>query len=472
MTKKLILASMLMGGLCVLSANAGERKVVKVTTPASSADDTEGNDYYIYNAAGQLIWIQSTANSSRSVFEYNDKGQAVKKTTLSWVPADRAYKELNTETYEYSADGNVARMEQYRNVGTAYQSHYVWTYSDYENGVAKSAHMEDIRATVTYQYDYKTMLEYDASNRLLKKTTEEYDYDYPDDGFYAYESYEYTYQDNGDINTETQKTYNYDYEKVRKSVVYSYTYSDLDASFAPSGLKAQINGSSIALSWDAVAGAEQYVVTYDQEHTIVSGTSFTASDIALGEHLFTVQSIMNGEEKNAADPVSATIADPGKLPAENLAASECKKVEETTEEGADVTFFVIPLSWTIPAGHSDIKGIRVYYGNEYVSVESKTATSYDLKLYEWQVRNTDAEGVYTDGKSIDIAVVLVYGSGEAEKSNIVSVNPYNEVNGIENGIAAPVIAAPSSALFNLSGQRIDASAKGIVIQNGKKMLVR
>lgn len=445
--------------------------MVKVAVPATAADNKEEFDYYIYNAAGQLIWVQSSSTSSRTVYEYNEQGQATKKTTMSWVPADRAFKELNSETYTYDANGNVEKMEQYTNIGTTYSRHYIYNYTSYENGIATSATMEDVRAENSYKYDYKTTIEYDAQNRIVKKTTEEYDYDYPDDGFCAYESYEYSYKDNGDIDTERYKTYNYAYDKVKKDITYTYTYADLDASFAPTGLSATINGSSILLSWDEVAGATDYVVTYDLEHKIVNGsTSFIASDIAVGEHTFTVQAIVNGEEKNAANPVTACVVDPGKLPAQNLAVGECTKTVEETETG-DVTFFVLPLTWSIPNGHSEIKDIRVYFNDEYKSIDSKTATSYDLKLYEWQIRNTDENGDYTDGKEFEIAVVLVYGSGEAEKSNIVVVNPYKQTDGgnIEDAISA-VSTKTKSVKYNLSGLRVNNSYRGIIIQDGRKVL--
>jgi len=55
----------------------------------------------------------------------------------------------------------------------------------------------------------------------------------------------------------------------------------------------------------------------------------------------------------------------------------------------------------------------------------------------------------------------------------VSANGYDSKDGGTSGIqniTAPVAKAQSSAMYNLAGQRVDKSYKGIVIQNGKKFM--
>lgn len=462
---------LLMGMLMCIGAQANDRKVTKVTTLPASSDDTESYDYYLYDAQGKLMWVQGI--STRDVYTYNEKGLATMKTTLSWVPSDKAYKVVNTEAYTYDAEGKLTDMEQTKNVGTSNERKYVYNDYKYEGEEPISWHMEDVRATTIYKYDYKVILEKDAAGRITSKQIEEYDYDYPEDGFCAYEGYTYTYKENGDIDTEVYKIYNYDYEKVRKTENRTYTYSNLSASYVPTGLEAKVDSKSIVLTWNAVEGATAYAVTYDLEHVTVEGTTLTIKDIALGEHEFSVQAIIGGEEKNACQPVKASLLDPGMMAAENLQAGEPRQSIEETDNGKR-TFYIIPFTWTLPQGHSEIKEMRLYYtsaimGTIYQAVGNQNATSFELKIDEYDVRKTDANGKYTDGYDMEFYLTIVYGSGESEKSNIVKLNPYNVANGIVDALNSISISKGENA-YTLGGMKATRDSKGLIIKNGKKIL--
>lgn len=465
--------------LFVQSAEANERKVIKITTAATTADSGEGYDHYIYNAEGQLLWVQSTTNSSRDVFEYNAEGQKVKKTTYSWIPADKAYKLLNVETYTYEG-GALVRMDQKLNAGSSFERNYYNLYLVYDDG--NSGWSQYNAATDALRYQYKEVYEKNAAGQVTKKTVLEFDPDYPEDGWYLYETSDYEFAENGDIKSETYKTYKSD-GGVKKTNERTYTFADLDASFVPANVKTTSGTSSITLTWDAVAGATSYAVTYDLEHKIVEGTTFTAEGINEGEHEFAVQAIIDGVERNACTPVAASVIDPGQLPAENLAVGECRKVFEPNEDtGENVTFYYVPLTWSIPAGHSQIKDIRIYRSDaaaeggvsDYTSLESTDATSCELKLFEYQTLHTDEAGNFTTGINFNITVVIVYASGEADPSNAVTVNVYNEANGIseENAISDVTSATRPTSIYNLAGQRVTENEKGILIVNGKKVMVK
>lgn len=464
--------------LCMQTAEASDRKVIKITTAATTADSGEGYDHYIYNAQGQLLWVQSTTNSSRDVYEYNAEGQKVKKTTYSWIPADKAYKLLNVETYTYEGE-KLVRMDQKLNAGSTFERNYYNTYLVYDDG--NSGWSQYNAATDALRYQYKEVYEKNAAGQVTKKTVLEFDPDYPKDGWYLYETSDYVLAENGDIVSETYKTYKSD-GGVKKTNERTYTFADLEASFAPANVKTTSGTSSITLTWDAVAGATSYAVTYDLEHKVVEGTTFSAEGINEGEHEFAVQAIIDGVERNACTPVAASVIDPGQLPAENLAVGECRKVvEQNEDDGSNVTFYYVPLTWSIPAGHSEINGIRVYRSDadvegesHYTPLESTDATSCELKLFEYQTLHIDEAGNYADGINFNITVVIVYASGEADPSNVVTVNVYNKANGIaeEEAISTVTSSAAATGIYNLAGQRVSESENGILIVNGKKMMRR
>lgn len=479
-----------------------ERKVTNIVTPSSeNALKNDTVHCLLYNADGQLMWRQNPTTSSRDVYFYNEKGQLTEKLTRSWIPYDRAYKDLNKETYTYGADGNVSRMDQTRNIASSFESkrYYLYTAYDEKGNATAWQHYND--KDVLY-YEYKADYTYNANGNVEKKVVQEFDPDYPEDGYYAFETYEYTFKTNGDIDTETIIVYKSDGSEKSK-ITQHYCYSELDAKYVPQNLKAQKAGEDdVDLTWNAVDNASAYVVTYGELHVKVNGTKYTAKDIATGDVEFTVQAIVGGEEKNAATPVVVSIVDEGNLPAQNLmAGTPYKTVEQTDSE--DRTYYIIPLTWELPAGHSEIKDIRICYnsrvfGTTYISTEKANATSFNLKLDEYEVLNTekkpilDADGnpeideetgepktedVYTDGADVNIYVIILYGSGESEHSNELNINPYNMVNGIEDGIEDGIETIRTSdkfnfgnTIYNLAGQRISHQQKGIVIKAGKKIL--
>lgn len=458
---------------CTLCAQAADRKVIRIT---STSGEEESYDNFLYNSENQLIWVQSSTNSTRDVYTYDEKGLLLQKTTLSWIAANKQYKELNRETYTYDDNGMVKTMDRLTSIGTSFQRHYVFSDYKYKDGKAIFWHMEDIRESNTYKYDYQVITTLDEQGRVVTENVEELDYDYPEDGFCAYEGSAFTYKDNGEIDTEVRTTYNYAYDKIRKSENYTYTYADLAPKYAPTGLKANVKGAEVVLSWEAVEGASSYVLTFDMQRQTVQGTSYAVKDISIGDHEFAVQAVIDGVERNASTPILVSANDPGKKAAENLIAGEPRKSIEDTDEGTPRTFYIVPLTWTIPQGHSEIKEIRIYYtsvihGTVYQAVGDNRATSYSLKLDEYDVRQTDSEGVYTNGADIDIYVTLVYGSGESEASNVVTLNPYNLANGItEPDAIHSLSASPAAKQFTVGGTPVKENYRGIIISNGKKVI--
>ncbi len=448
-----------------------ERKATVVTIPATAADEPEGHEYNIYNAHGQLVWRQG--DSYRYEYVYNAQGQVVTKNTMSWIWYDMKYQKLNVEDYTYHTDGTVATATQIKNIGYSYESKRTLAYTAYDEKGNATA-WQYMNAEGKVWYEYKVDYTYNAQGQMEKKVVKECDMDYPDDGFYLYEQYEYTYKENGDMESEVRTTYKSD-GTVKSSTTQYYAFSELDAAYAPQNLKAETDETNVVLTWDAVAGATGYVLTFDQQHVVVEGTTYTVKDIMVGSHDFCVQSIVNGEERNASDIVTAVVADPGMKAAQNLAAGAPFTKTEATDNG-DRFYYVVPLTWQMPVEHSEIKDIRIYYnssvyGEVYKSLESKDATSYELKLDEYDVRAHDEQGDYAEGIDITIKVILVYGAGEAEASNAVTLNPYNLVSGVEaiEELTSDRTMQQGTA-YDLGGKRIERAIKGIYIKNGKKTL--
>lgn len=465
----LTLFAMVMMAFCA-TAQAAESKIIHAH---------DSNDYwhdYYYNAQNQLFW--EIYGTTRREYAYNEAGQLTSMKQYGWVAATGVYTLTQSEEYTYGADGNMSQK-----VVTKSSEVNTYTYTKYENGIA--VEYSDIQKMTAsgkeYKYDYKCEVEM-AEGRVVKILTTELDYDYPEDGFCVKSSVEYTYDAAGNIATETQKQYNYDINKVRSTNTLEYIYAELDAAYAPTGLKAENDNGIVTLTWNAVPGTDQYQVVYDQTVQTVNGTTFRTA-VATGDRQFTVQAIIDNIARNAATPVTATVVDPGKLPITNLAVGEITKTTEETEspEAPTRDFFNIPLTWTLPEGHSEVEKYYVYYtSTRYgkdtrVTVTDKDATSFTLKIDPDEVAEWDTNGKPVKGVETPIYMTVVYVTGESESSNIVTINPYDEFyTGIKE-VKNEELRVKNLNFYNLAGQRVNAnnptrSNKSIIINNGKKVL--
>lgn len=417
-----------------LSANAqSSHKIVKAT------DSKEDTHYYYYNAQNQLIW--ELVGTTRYEFEYNAAGQRTKRQTNLWVANPGAYQKSNYETYEYDADGNVTKTTVMRKPygKDEYEEDDVFTNYTYEDGVAKTW---DNYYKGTLYYNFRNTLTKNESGDVEKVVTERFDPDAPEKGWAT-------------TNTIT------------------YQYADLSADYVPANLKIDSKDGDITLTWSPVAGAEKYIVSYDNERKEVVGATTFQVTLGTGSRMFAVQAVINGVECNAAF-CDTSVSDPGKLPITDLTVGDIFETEEETEseELGTRTFFNIPLSWTMPQGHSEVVKFNIYYnsvayGNDcYQALVDPTATSYILRIDPFEVATHDEEGVLREGIDTPIYITVVYTTGESEKSNIITVNPFRTL-GHEATSIATITRENNTPTYNLSGIRIN-SGKGIMIKNGKK----
>lgn len=94
----------------------------------------------------------------------------------------------------------------------------------------------------------------------------------------------------------------------------------------------------------------------------------------------------------------------------------------------------------------------------------------DFQVIDWEIpinRNDDTDVIEFDGWIIEFGCGWVQGTTILKKVQLIE-----KAKGDETAVKAVKIKKDGDAFFNLAGQRVDASYKGIVIQNGKKRIVR
>lgn len=458
----------------ILSLVALVASMVSLTAHAQSTSkiisSTDSNDYihhYYYNSDNQLF-AETFGTTSRQFF-YNENGKCTKMIQSGWKQSEGNYADTQIERYEYDADGNLSKKTVDKTVNNTFGAVWTYEYSDYVNGVA--TYYDEYKNGTLY-YMYKQVPVFDTNNNLTECTVYYADpdkYTNPTHATVEYGSKDYTYtktyDENGVLTAENDG-----------KTSYQYVYADVNPSYVPANLRADNNNGKVTLTWDAVEGAESYIVIYDLERMTVDATNFTTT-VGIGKRPMGVQPVINGVERNAAMTV-VTVSDPGMKPITDLAVGEITKtVEETeSEELTTRTFYNIPLSWSIPEGCSEIVKFNVYYysmtyGNTYYAVTEPKATSCVLRIDPFEVAEQNEEGELKKGVETPIYITVFYKSGESEKSNTVIVNPFKDLGDEAAGIDNITADETSDAMYNLAGQRVN-NAKGIVIKNNKKYFVK
>lgn len=439
-------------------------------TPIRALDSNDDTHYYYYNADNQLFW--ELFGTTRREYEYNPQGLPTSMKQYAWVSAQGDYTLSTLETYEYDAQGNMTKKDHTRSIGTPYEVKYSYQYFNYVNGIA--TYYDEYKNGSLY-YMYKQVPTYDSANRL---TSCNIYYADPDD---------YTNPTHETVNftgkeAENKMTYDEAGSLIKENkgkTEYTYTYTELNKSLAPANLTATDINGKVTLTWDAVPNAEKYIVSYDQERIEVSTTTYTTT-VNTGNRYFTVQAVIDGIERNAATPVLAEIEDEGKLPVTDLAVGTIFETEEATEseEWGTRVFYNIPLTWSLPAGHSEIVKFDVHYNSKTygeevpVPVVDPAATSFTLRVDPFEVTEWDEDGTPYKGIDTPIFITVTYVTGKSDKSNVVIVNPYKTL-GHETSITSPsLLPSTSTPAYNLSGLPVTPSVKGIIIKDGKKYLAK
>jgi len=462
------------------------------------------NYYYYYNSQNQLA-IETTYTQLRYI--YNDNGTKASKET--WNFSNGIFCCTMAEIYEYDEEGNIilATTNYYNADGEITNSNPV-EYSGYINGYYT------IMKTPYYENHFEYVFNDDNQPTQVIQLSGD-DFSNIDQGvFYTYENgvlvkevvatysanaeeghewdnitstTEYTYNADGTINTRYVTT---DANGSHNEIEWRYTYSTLDSSFVPQNVTADgtIGNNEVYVSWDAVPGAEKYIVMCDNTIAEVEGkTDYIVPTLKDGEHQIAVLAVVGGERKNISDFVKVSVKDEGNLPMENFKVNGASLIEEATDWGVN-KYYALDLSWDIPEGASTITDYKVYIDNGQSWLTTSLYTTgmpaderqdaYN-DISEWNTGTriwwTNFENTTQDpetwetislqsGPDCKIWICAVYVTGESQPSNVVEVNVYNLANGIEENPAGIDNSTPLNnnsnqaiEFFNLNGQQVSNS---------------
>lgn len=124
-------------------------------------------------------------------------------------------------------------------------------------------------------------------------------------------------------------------------------------------------------------------------------------------------------------------------------------IHHVTPKDINQMLMVDDISYT--RGIGEVLGYRIYRDGKYLA--------------------TVASPAYTDndGGNHEYNVTVVYNSGESGLSNTASTKASTGIRAITDATASGFGTAP---VYNLSGQRVGSSYRGVVISNGRKVLRR
>lgn len=137
----------------------------------------------------------------------------------------------------------------------------------------------------------------------------------------------------------------------------------------------------------------------------------------------------------------------------------------------------IPTSDVVVKGIvSQIDEVNTQYGNATYYISDDGSTASQLEVYRGYslggAKFTSQDELKMGDKVTVKGVIRNYKSGDKVTPEINTGSKIIERNGVTTGINRVQQSAADAPLYNLSGQRVDASYKGVVIKNGKKFVVR
>ena len=464
--------------------NAGGAQVMERTSYAQYR--------YAYNADGTVATREQWSTSggvfcatTRVSYEYDSEGNQTKQTTQSLDNEGNVTYTSGTyydgyENGEYTVMRSFSVTDGEEVIG--YESHYQLTFNDSKQLVAR---IQMLPNAETGEYTNPNTFEYNVyENGQLVKTTSGY-YDVTAEAGHEYDQADltitYVYNTDGTVKSRTEINSG----RYQSEIEWRYTYATVDPAFVVQNVQAEaIDNNEVYVKWDAVSGAEKYIVMYDNNEAEVEGkTEFITPLLSDGEHQIAVQAVVGGEPKNLSDFVKVSVKDEGNLPMENFKVTAAEKVD-VESYGYVSQYYNLTLSWDVPEGASAITDYKVYVDKQngetwYPSASYIQARGEDELLDNYNSVNTwvtdrqnfywtTFEDTYYDpdtyetvslgtGPTCKIWICAVYATGESQPSNAVEVNVYDLANGGDGtGVQnITVNGKPAQVeVYNLKGQRV------------------
>lgn len=184
--------------------------------------------------------------------------------------------------------------------------------------------------------------------------------------------------------------------------------------------------------------------------------------------------------------ISATSEKTDKYEAGNVTYTLTVKPQPVAVNTAETAFTVAEAlkqveDWTASTEKVYVKGkiskideVSTQYGNATYFISDDGTETNQLKVFRGYYLNNEK---FTAADQINVGdEVIVYGVLINYNNTTPEINQYNNLyshNGKTTGISEIAVDnAKTSPVYNTAGQRVDSSYKGIVIKNGKKVLVK
>lgn len=218
----------------------------------------------------------------------------------------------------------------------------------------------------------------------------------------------------------------------------NFTYSDYAATFVPKNFKAveKVGSANVVdLSWEAPQSAVTgYMVIADGAVYDVTGTSYTTGVLKNGKHQFSVVAVNGSDIKNMTSIVTLDLQDAGVKPA---TAFRLTNIKEKNDAGN----YPVSVAWTDPTTTSAITGYKIYY-SQYSSVSIPAGqNTAEVELPSWACETNGIDGI--EGVPVTLWVVVEYATGVSEKSNEITVTPFDGPNSVSTSTVEAVKVYPN-----------------------------
>lgn len=433
----------------------------QVVTQTTVSGENTYVTHYLYDAQARPFLLL-TDELSMQLYTYNELGQAVRQdyTDLTGSGSDKSY------VYTYNDAGLCVEEEEF--IGE--RSNGVTKYS-YDAHGNRSSIITSNGLSIPWKNTYdgqEHLIKVEVMNPMGGETPlQTITYTYEGDFVVKEEHYSYgelssitvfTYNDNGQLTKEVtsvpvvseDETAEEEEEAEVELEVQStttYTYADIDVSLAPYNVTAVAgDGNTIVVTWEGAANS----IVVDGKFYTVNGNSFTTPVLIDGT--YTVYVINNGNA-TAAEPID--VVDNTKVGVSDVRLDGEITVTFEMEENRDgelveVTYYHLPVAWTLPDGAKPI-GYRIYYNSTYyVDVEDGSLRSYvipakNIKIYKMMQGEVVLPFI--------IRVIAIYDTGEMEPANELELDT-EAILELAATVQAARAAYAKTEVYTLDGIRL------------------